>query len=59
MFFAGSTRKTFGSLPVVQRSDGTYMKETVPICRYIARHHGYYPTNTLEALRNDWFVEQY
>ena len=35
------------------------MKETVPMVRYIARLHGYYPADPLEAFRNDWFAEIY
>ena len=35
------------------------MKETVPIARYIARHNGLYPTEPLDAWRNDWIIEQW
>ena len=35
------------------------MNETVPLGRYIARHHGYYPTDPMEAFKNDWLVEKY
>ena len=56
MFYAGSAKKTFGGLPVCQRTDGSYMFETVPMARYVARHHGYYPTNPKEIYMNDFFV---
>ena len=58
-FFGGSSKKTFNVLPVLQRSDGSYMRETVPMARYIARTHGYYPSNPVEAFRCDWFVQIY
>lgn len=46
-------------MPFVQRADGSYMKETVPIARYIARVHGYFPADVLEAFRCDWIVQLY
>ena len=58
-FLAGPDKKTFKSLPVLQRSDGTYMNETVPVARYISRVHGYYPANVLEIFRCDQIVEKF
>ena len=49
----------FGFVPVIQRSDGTYMKDTGPMLRYIARHNNFYPSDPLEAWRCDWLVEKY
>lgn len=58
-FVAGPDKKAFNSLPVCQRSDGTYMNETVPMARYISRVHGYYPTNPREIFRCDQIVEKF
>ena len=41
-------KKRFGGIPVAERSDGTFMNETQPLARYIARHNGYYPANPVE-----------
>ena len=58
-FFVGGVKKRFGSMPVIERSDGTFMKETPPMARYIARHNGLYPEDPIEAWRNDWIVEKF
>ena len=58
-FLVGGGKKKFGSLPVIERADGTFFKETVPMARYIARHNGYYPSDPMEAYKNDMFVEKY
>ena len=58
-FYAGSTKKTFGGMPFAQRADGSYMQETVPIARYIARIHGYWPSDPKEAFDNDYLVQIY
>ena len=55
----GTTKKTYGELPVVKRTDGTYMRETVPIARYIARHNDLYPTDEIEIWKNDWIVQKH
>ena len=48
-----------GGLPVGIRSDGTFMSETQPIARYIARHCGFYPTNPLECFYCDKYAILY
>ena len=58
-WISGVGKKKYGSLPVVERSDGTFMKETVPIARYIAQHNDYYPVDPMECYKNDWFVEKF
>jgi hypothetical protein len=45
------------SLPIFERTDGTFMNETVPVNRYIARHNGYWPTNPRECYDCDYIVE--
>ena len=55
----GSAKKIYGELPVVQRSDGSFMKETVPIARYIARHNNLYPKDDIEAWRCDFIIQRY
>ena len=35
------------------------MKETVPIARYIARIHGYYPTSAIDAFQCDYLIQIY
>ena len=55
----GPAKRMYGQLPVVQRSNGTYMKETVPIARYIARHNSLYPTDDIEAWRCDFIIQRY
>ena len=46
-------------LPLFERSDGTFMNETVPVVRYIARHNGYWPTNPKDCFECDYIVECY
>ena len=58
-FFGGSGKKTFGLLPVITRSDGSYMYETVPVARYISRVHGYYPISPRESFKCDQLIEKY
>ena len=56
-WFSGGKSAYGGALPAVKRSDGSYMKETAPISRYLARHNGLYPTNPREARECDLMVE--
>ena len=55
----GGLKKVHKSLPTCQRADGTWMLETLPMGRYIARHHDMYPSDPLEAFRCDWLLEGY
>ena len=55
-WFTGG-KKAYGGLPVVKRSDDSFMKETLPIARYIARHNGIYPSNPLECHECDWIAD--
>lgn len=58
MFEMGTTAlKKYGAVPVCMRADGSLMKETEPIGRYIARMCDLYPKSPIEAYRNDWICE--
>jgi hypothetical protein len=54
---ATSALKKYGAVPVCMRADGSLMKETEPIGRYIARMCDLYPTSPIECYRNDWLCE--
>ena len=57
--FMGAKKNWGGSLPCAERSDGTFMNETQPIARYIARHNGYYPTDPIEQYWCDYWTNMY
>jgi len=53
----GGGKKKYGGMPFCTRSDGSIMKETDAMMRYICRQSGLYPTDPLTAYKNDWFCE--
>jgi glutathione S-transferase len=55
----GGNKAKYGGMPFCIRSDGGIMRETDPILRYICRHNNMYPSNPLDAYKNDFLVEKY
>ena len=43
----------YGELPVIERSDGTYMKDCLAISRYLASHLKFMPEDDFENYRCD------
>ena len=58
-WYVTGAKKQYGGLPVAERSDGTFMNETQPLARYIARHNGYYPSDPIEAWYSDYYTNMY
>ena len=52
-------KKKYGGMPFCERKDGSIMKETDPIARYICRQIDEYPTNPLDCYRNDYIIQRY
>jgi hypothetical protein len=49
----------YGGMPFCVRSDGSLMKETDPIGRYICRFCDLYPTVPIDAYWNDYIIQWY
>jgi hypothetical protein len=58
-WLVGGKKKTYGGLPFTVRKDGSIMKETDPIARYICRQCDLYPTAPLDAYWNDFIIMKY
>ena len=46
-------------LPVITRPDGIQVNQSIALFMFIARRHGYYPTDPEVQLEHDWLVENY
>jgi hypothetical protein len=55
----GGQKKVYGGLPFAVRSDGSVMKETDPIGRYICRFCNLYPTVPIDCYWNDYIIQWY
>jgi len=49
----------YGELPVIERSDGTYMKDCLAISRYLASHLKFMPEDDFENYRCDQITQTF
>ena len=47
----------YGELPCIERSDGTFMKDTLAISRYLAAHFRFMPEESMENFWCDQITE--